>query len=89
MNRFQDALDIQQGACNPRGVSLALNRAINEACDTGGHSKANDPAVRLILHQLVFIITGADLHLDGVRGFEDYDGDCKACESALESAEVR
>ncbi len=57
-NRYEEALLIQQGACNPSGVARALVKAIDEAraegADTSGVEA--DPAVRLICHQLAFLL---------------------------------
>lgn len=57
MNRYRDALMISDGACNPSGVALAIAQACREIHATGGDTKAiaNDPAVRLMVHQLAFI----------------------------------
>ena len=56
MNRHTDAIDIQQGACNPSGIARSLVKAIDEArAETPGNA-ANDPAVRLIAHQLDHIL---------------------------------
>ncbi|CAL8480965.1 hypothetical protein [Caballeronia sp. S22] len=54
LNRFEDAPMIQQGASNPIGVTRALQRAIN-ACHRESLSASEDPAVRLIVHQLAYI----------------------------------
>lgn len=54
MNRFRDALTIQMGACNPSGIARALVRACDEARSTGA-TPTNDPAIKLILHQMAFI----------------------------------
>jgi hypothetical protein len=54
MKRFKDALEIQSGACNPSGIARALVRACDEARTTGG-TPSNDPAIKLILHQMAFI----------------------------------
>lgn len=60
-NRFRDALDIQC-ACNPSGVARALVRALDSIPgDTA--AKCNDPAVKLILFQLSYLVgntTGAE-----------------------------
>lgn len=53
-NRFADALAIQQGASNPSGVARALVRAIN-ACHGENVRTSEDPAVRLIVHQLAHL----------------------------------
>jgi hypothetical protein len=49
--RFQDALFIQEGACNISGIAHALVYAANEA-RKDGVQPSEDVAVRLIVHQL-------------------------------------
>lgn len=58
--RHRDALFIQEGACNPSGISRALNEACKE-CIAEGVSQREDVAVRLILHQLNWIVFGRDV----------------------------
>ena len=57
-NRFSDALFIQEGACNPSGITHALLSAIQElhAENADTPTICNDPAVRLIAHQLAWIL---------------------------------
>lgn len=56
--RHQDAVGIQQGACNPSGVARSLVAAIDEARaeNPDTDSVRADPAVRLICHQLAFLL---------------------------------
>ncbi|RWN60189.1 hypothetical protein [Mesorhizobium sp.] len=54
-NRFVNALLIQQGACNPSGIALTLHEACKE-CIAQGVDQRTDPAVRLITHQLAFLM---------------------------------
>lgn len=67
MNRFNDALAIQQGASNPSGVARSLVRAIDQARDEGLDTEGikADPACRLICHQLAFLlgVPALDTHL--------------------------
>lgn len=58
VNRFGDAVFIQSGACNPSGVARALVRAINACLAEGADTPTicADPAVRLIGHQLAFLL---------------------------------
>jgi hypothetical protein len=57
-NRFWDAYMIQQGACNPSGIA----RSLVEACDSAmaEHKSTDevrsDPAVRMIAHQLAYLL---------------------------------
>lgn len=55
--RFKDAATAQSGACNPIPIASALVNAIDE-CRAEGVEPREDPAVFLILHQIVFILTG-------------------------------
>lgn len=62
--RHQDALAIQQGACNPSGIAHSIVEACQEMrAQPGGASTdaiTGDAAVRLMVHQLAFICkTGA------------------------------
>ena len=60
--RHRDALAIVEGgACNPSGVILTLSHACRQVIAEGGH-QGTDPAVRLIVHQLAFLVN-AD-HID-------------------------
>lgn len=56
--RHKDAHAIWNGgACNPRAVSRALTKAIDEACEEGGgHDAAKDPAVQMIADHLCFLL---------------------------------
>lgn len=57
-NRFDNALGIQQGACNPSGITHSLLEAIQEMSDAGAGTQevCDDPAVRLIAHQLAYVL---------------------------------
>lgn len=59
----QNTLYIQEGACNPHAIARELVKAIDEACEAGnGHPGAGQsPEVRLILHQLLWILYGVDV----------------------------
>lgn len=66
-NRFQDALDIQAGACNISGIARALVAAADECRNsTPFVQPSEDPAVRLIVHQLAFL-TGFS-EIEGLYG---------------------
>lgn len=60
MTRFRDAVLIQVGACNPSGVARALVKAIDEARADGAHAR-EDAAVRMIAHQLAFLLDIAEI----------------------------
>lgn len=72
--RFDDALFIQAGAVNPSGIARSLVRACSE-CIAEGASQREDPAVRLIVHQLAYLC-GSD-SLD--RGLSNYHDAMEAC----------
>lgn len=59
--RHKDALDIQIGAVNPLAISNVFADACRSAYEEGGGTDAvwNDPAIRLMVHQLY--------HLTNVR----------------------
>lgn len=59
-NRFSDALFIQQGACNPSGIALTLHNACKE-CLAENVSQRDDPAVRLIAHQLAYLLNLSEI----------------------------
>jgi hypothetical protein len=78
-NRFENALEIQEGACNGLAVSKALHEAYREAYaegkDTTGYNQ--DPAVQLILHQLCHL---AGIPTESTNGsFWDWDRATAAC----------
>jgi hypothetical protein len=57
INRHNDAIGIQAGACNLSGVARALVRAINQ-CRTenkGTQEVRDDAAIRMIVHQMAFL----------------------------------
>lgn len=55
--RHKDALGIQEGACNPSGVAHAILDCCREirADSTSTGRITDDPALRLMVHQLAFI----------------------------------
>lgn len=73
--RFKDALFIQQGACNPSGIAHSLVNACKECLDEGV-SQREDPAVRLIVHQLAFLCNIGEID-DGIN---TYSALTRACE---------
>ena len=56
--RQQDAQFIQAGACNPTGVAHSFIRHAKDMMDNGADTNAirQDPALRLIVHQLAFLM---------------------------------
>jgi hypothetical protein len=85
MNResASDAFNIQQGACNPRGIARSLVKAIDQAAEEGGSRAAGQsPAVRQILHQMFWVMFGTDPY-DAAPCFRDctWEQDYHACEA--------
>mgnify|MGYP003469979309 FL=1 len=74
--RNQNAVTAQGGACNPIPMSRALQDGVEEmkAEDPNGYFEKvrNDPALRLIVHQLAYIMRVSD----GV-GLPDYPQLCR------------
>ena len=55
-DRHRDALAIvETGACNPSGITHTLSHALRQIIAEGAH-QSTDPAVRLIVHQLAFLV---------------------------------
>lgn len=63
-----DALAIQLGAVNPRAVARSLVESIDADCAGGVAREKISPATFLILHQLIFILSGADVYEEITRG---------------------
>ncbi len=76
-SRFSAALLIQEGACNPSGITHALLSAIQElhAENADTPTICNDPAVRLIAHQLAWILNLREFD----RDLDDYGRALDAC----------
>ena len=57
-NRHANAITAQNGACNPYRLATALVKAMDEVRSEGGGTIAicEDAAVRLIAHQLAFLL---------------------------------
>lgn len=78
--RHQDALLIAEGASNPIGIANAIVRACREITDQPGKGTQDvrkDPAVRLMVHQLAYLV--------GVptdESLSDYESWLRDCEAA-------
>lgn len=68
-NRFNNAVNIQAGACNPTGITLSLLDAMREVRDEGADTKGicSDPAVRAIAHQLAYLLNIAEMDNSGIE----------------------
>lgn len=66
MNRFETAKIAQSGACNPIPLARGLQQAICEIHEAGGGTNVilEDPACRLIVHQLAYLFKTAELEDD-------------------------
>jgi hypothetical protein len=73
-NRHRDAVMIQQGACNPSGIALAVVEACREARDQG-LDPCTDSAVRLMVHQLGFICRVGEI--DNLETYSSLMEECK------------
>lgn len=80
--RHTDALCIQEGACNPSGIAHSIVRACaeirNEPSPTGTSQITNDPAIRLMVHQLAFIC-GVTTGVEGFASGESYEDAMREC----------
>lgn len=57
MNKYKDAIDAQAGACNPVALANAFTRhATPILLEHGAVKVRNDVALRLIVHQLAFLM---------------------------------
>lgn len=76
--RHNDALHIQQGACNPIAISSALFDACREISHLGGDTDniCRDPAIRLMIHQLVHLTNIAEVEKDP-RCYRDLIQQCE------------
>lgn len=65
--RHQEALSIQEGACNPSGIALSIVDACREFREEASIGRASeDPAIRLMVHQLAYICDSSAI--DGNQG---------------------
>jgi len=77
--RFRDAIAIQGGACNPHAIARSLVSALDECRAENLDTPATcaDPAVRLIAHQLAYLLKVGELDSD----LHAYGDATKACEA--------
>ena len=83
--RHRDALSIQMGACNPSGIAISIVDACREIRAEPGHTGTaqitNDPAIRLMVHQLAYICKANDDQMAG----SVYAGLVTQCEREMEN----
>jgi hypothetical protein len=73
--RFSDALAISAGACNPSGIALSIVEACKEA-RSDGKQPSEDPAVRLMVHQLAYICRIFEFDRD-LNAYHNATEECK------------
>jgi hypothetical protein len=56
MKRHKDAIIISDGACNPKAIINAMARAVEELSGADTPTVCADPALKLMLHQLAFLM---------------------------------
>ena len=91
----RDALHIwNHGACNPLGIMYTLRALAREAMSQEGvPGVAKSPEIRLVFHQLLWVIYKADPYTD-LKVFQDADcfqdvDECKKKLAEAKEAEAR
>ena len=84
--RHENALFINNGACNPIGIAKALVEALTELMSeptyTGTAMQRSDPAIRLITNQLAWLANTGQMELE-------HHADCvRHCEIIRDWTEV-
>jgi hypothetical protein len=78
--RHRDALLINEGACNPSGIAHAIVDACQEIRaepnHTGTDQMRRDPALRLMVNQLSFLMGNGEMRMN------DWDDCVAACKGA-------
>ena len=72
--RNYNALAISDGACNPRAIVSSMTQALLEMGDSDTKTLCNDPALKLMVHQLAFL-----LNIPTSKGLDDWMTWRKAC----------
>lgn len=79
--RHKDALLISDGACNPSGIAHSIVDACRElrqeADYTGTDQMRRDPAIRLMVHQLAFLMGFCPPDADDGTSWFDWREVCK------------
>ncbi len=67
-NRYDNAIGIQEGACNPSGILHSMIQACEEIRAEPDHTGTDqlraDPALRLMAHQLSYLLRVAEIDSD-------------------------
>ena len=71
--RFRSAQAINLGACNPSGICHAILEACEELRNEGAGTAAicSDPAIRIMVNQLNFIVGNGELPYDENHKLQD------------------
>lgn len=82
MNRYNDALYAQMGACNPVALAGALHRHMTDMTKHGADHPTiqKDPALRLIAHQLAHL-----LDVSSVMDMDDYEACVEVCKGMADN----
>lgn len=74
--RYADALMIDNGACNPSGIVHTILTAINELMSEPGYRGTlhmrSDPAIRLMVNQLSFLMGNGEVDADVHRQLREH-----------------
>ena len=71
----QDAIAIQAGACNPRAIAHSFIKHANDMSKRGTDSIRQDPALRLMVHQLAFLMNIGEIE-NGITVYGDLMDKC-------------
>lgn len=77
--RHADAIAIQLGACNPSGIAHSIVAACAEMRAAPNHNGTleirNDPAIRLMVHQLAYLCNVREID-DSLTCYGELTGAC-------------
>lgn len=76
--RFSNAIAISDGACNPRAIINSMAAAIVEMQGMDTPTTCADPALKLMVHQLAFL-----LRIPTSEGLDDWVTWRNACEAKI------
>lgn len=79
-NRFKNACQIQQGACNVNAIARSLVEACDEVIKDWAYPYEEDAAVRLIVHQLAHLCNIYEIN----NNYNTYYDLVKECEDKSE-----
>ena len=89
--RHDDALTIAAGACNPSGIANAIFEACRELRAepdfSGTKQMCHDPAIRLMVHQLAYIM-GVHNGIDEFTDKPEYSDCTKACREGSDTVQT-